>query len=1015
MPLTVVKGPPNSGRTEQVRRRYLELLPRRPILVVPGVDDIFGWERRFTEGDRALVGGQIVHFKDLFGEILELDKERRPEIASELKRMQLMRAAVREEWPAIAERLTDQPGMVDSLLQLVDDFRAELVDVETLEYRIRENDLWYLEKLSHVYRRYLTLLTGEGLTDLPREARRAHDRVADVWGDRPVLFAGFDEMTKLQLEVVNRLAFRAGAEVMVAVTHETDNPALALTDTLLAALLDLAPEGQVVTRTTRREDEDPPHDEVLLELEKRFLRPSRDTDRPLPETGALTIMRSTGERNEAEAIAAEIAALVSSGAGAGDIAVAIDAPAQNGRLLRDTLERFDIPVTLEAETHVRATVTGRSLLHLIAAAGPEDSAVDLLAFLRGPTGPPASVVDELERELRVGGIDSAARAGEILAGDSFAGRGAGHVSAWTDLIEAKDDGEAFAGVLADTAREIAMALLANDPSPVPSGAVITETQAATAIARACRELARRDESDRDLAAFAEALESRALKVWSVPAAGAVRIASPYSLRAKRVGFLFCAALQETSQGDTDRAGPFLSEKDRVALTMSPRRDPEVQQRYLFYSSLTVPTERLWLSCRDSDETGKTEHPSPLIAEVEALFDRDGEGRPLVRRGGRSGSEVTFDPGTAPTVDELARSLAALPDASLLEFAAAGAEEQPGKSIPDRLDAAASAEHRTRRLGSLTLAPVLAALGEGVVLGATEIESYAGCPYRWFIERQLRPQPFEPDPEHLAMGTLLHNTLEDLYRGHPGQIPRPDTLPTWLDELPILVSRNARSRRVNLGGGSVSHAAYRSRAVQIISAHLRRESEWENPRHLPARLEAKIGTRDAEIPPVPMGAWSLKGKIDRIDLSPETGTAVPREAVVIDYKSGSLEKASQKKARKERRFQVQLYLHAVREIWGAEPVAGLYVPLRMGVNPGRGAYSADLVEEMLERGISKEDKVENLDEFIAEGLSMADAAVADLMKGILDHDPATCPDHFDHPAVPDRPVPESEEIAAVSAR
>ena len=29
--------------------------------------------------------------------------------------------------------------------------------------------------------------------------------------------------------------------------------------------------------------------------------------------------------------------------------------------------------------------------------------------------------------------------------------------------------------------------------------------------------------------------------------------------------------------------------------MSEFRDPEIQQRYLFYSTLTVPTERLWLS------------------------------------------------------------------------------------------------------------------------------------------------------------------------------------------------------------------------------------------------------------------------------------------------------------------------------------------------------------------------------------------------------------------------------------
>ena len=55
MPLTIIKGPPNSGRTEQVRHEYMDLLPRAPILVVPSVDDIFDWERRLARDHNALV------------------------------------------------------------------------------------------------------------------------------------------------------------------------------------------------------------------------------------------------------------------------------------------------------------------------------------------------------------------------------------------------------------------------------------------------------------------------------------------------------------------------------------------------------------------------------------------------------------------------------------------------------------------------------------------------------------------------------------------------------------------------------------------------------------------------------------------------------------------------------------------------------------------------------------------------------------------------------------------------
>lgn len=1012
MPLKVVKGPPNSGRTEEIRRRYLELLSRRPLLVVPGVDDIFGWERRLTEGTGAMVGGQIVHFKDLYEEVLELDKERRPASATELQRIQLMREAIRSEWKDVAARLPDQPGLVDSVLRLVDDLRAESVTPETLESRIEEAGLGHLDRLTAVYRRYLDLLVVEaGLTDGPREAERAVERVVEVWGARPVLIAGFDELTRQQLEMVRRLAFVIGVEVTVAVTHEPDNPALALTDQLVSDLLDLGPEDQVSVKTTRREDETPPHDDLLLEVEKRFMRPRRESDRPLPATEALTVLESAGQRNEAEAIAAEISKLIAADVPADQIAVAIEAPAQNGRIIRDTLERFRIPVTLEAETRVGATVTGRALLDLLAAAGPADSATGLLAYLRSPIGPDPELVDLLEREMRIRGIESATAAIELLTGP-LEGE---PPPLWEELTSALRDGEPILELVAAGASRISLAILAADEGEVPSASTVVEAQAGSAIGRACREIERFRGAGKGAADVAAALESEAVKVWEVPASGTVRIASPYSLRAKRMGYLFCAGLQESGLSDTDRAGPFLSVKDRASLRLSPHRDPEVQQRYLFYSSITVPTRRLWLSCRTSDETGKAEHPSPLIGAVEELFAKDEQGRPIVSRGGRSGSEITFQPADAPTPDELARSLAPLEGGPARHLAAAGLEGELAEALASRLDRAEEVELRTRRLESLTLEPILAALGEAAVFGATELEAYAGCPYRWFIERQLDPQPFEPDPDYLTVGTLLHETLEELYRAHPGEIPRPETVDVWLDEVPVLVNRKARSRRIGLGTDSVSHAALRSRATQLISAHLRREAGWEAPRHLPAELEAVFGHGDSEIPPVDMGGWSLKGKIDRVDLSPDTPTGVPREAVVVDYKSGSLDRLSQKKARKERKLQVQLYLHAVREIWGATPVAGIYVPLQAGGGASRGAYSEAVLDEMRDRGVSKEDRLEDLDGFVAEGKEMADAAVIGIMRGLLDHDPATCPDHFDHSAVPDRPGPADEETAGAGAR
>ena len=49
MPLNLIHGPPNSGRAGLVRRRFSAALEREPVLVVPTLDDVFGFERELCE------------------------------------------------------------------------------------------------------------------------------------------------------------------------------------------------------------------------------------------------------------------------------------------------------------------------------------------------------------------------------------------------------------------------------------------------------------------------------------------------------------------------------------------------------------------------------------------------------------------------------------------------------------------------------------------------------------------------------------------------------------------------------------------------------------------------------------------------------------------------------------------------------------------------------------------------------------------------------------------------------
>ena len=56
--------------------------------------------------------------------------------------------------------------------------------------------------------------------------------------------------------------------------------------------------------------------------------------------------------------------------------------------------------------------------------------------------------------------------------------------------------------------------------------------------------------------------------------------------------------------------------------------------------------------------------------------------------------------------------------------------------------------------------MLEEMRERVLWSASSLESWTGCPVKWFVERLLRATDIEPDPEPLARGGLAHAALKD---------------------------------------------------------------------------------------------------------------------------------------------------------------------------------------------------------------------------------------------------------------
>jgi len=502
----------------------------------------------------------------------------------------------------------------------------------------------------------------------------------------------------------------------------------------------------------------------------------------------------------------------------------------------------------------------------------------------------------------------------------------------------------------------------------------------------------------------------------------VRIASPYRLRAGRFDHVFVGSLQDGEFPRRDRGGdPFLSDGQRSALGLEPRRDTEAEERYLFYVCLTLPRRRLFLSYRDSDENGAAEPRSPLLDDVRRLLAPPPNGEALdpveesITRG-RDLAQVVHAVVESPSENALARAVAAYGEdadsAALLE--AAGVVEEVHRRVARRLEAARSAEAAARAPGPLINPAAIESLAAVPAYVGTTLEEFDVCSYRWFAGHELRPQPLDPAPDPLVQGDLMHAALDRLYKERPGgdPLPRPRSLAVWIDRGRSLVAELAAEREL---GGHPAERAIMRRVERLLARFLAEESERDTGGFEPWLLEAGFGEREgSERPALDIDGWRLHGAIDRVDRDHEG------RALVLDYKLSGRVTPHDKFAERAK-LQLQLYLIAVAEHWGAASIGGLYHPLRgTSVRRPRGVVLEEAADALASYRLYDNDLVdrEGLQETLVEARNRAGAIVARMRAGEIGRDPGprqglrghdVCPEYCDFAPICRRDrAPVSEE-------
>lgn len=992
MPLKLIHGPPNSGRAGLVRRRFAAALDRDPVLVVPNVDDVFAFERELCE-EGAVLGGSVTTFRGLVGAVAgAAGAPAVPELTA-AQRLRAISVALAERGERLGplRRSCARAGFAASVSRLLDELQgaglgpgAVQAGAATLEGSA------FLTDVATIFAAYESVRARLGRTDAHAaalDAIRSLPAASEAWRRRPVFVYGIDDLTGNQFELLRGLA--AITEVTMALPFE-DREVLAVRSGLLDRLREgIGVDEEIATAPEPANTESP----LLFDLERRFGvagAPAR------PPGEGLALLRSAGERGEAEAIASTVGGLLHGGAEEEQIAIVLRDPARRGPLLARVLESYGIAVALEAELPVAATGVGGALLALLEAEHGAGRATDVLRWLRGPAGAGRGSVDWLERAVRRGRARMADEALDLWLES--------HDELPYDLRALREAGAAgLSAAAGETATRMAARFVDGDGDGPPPGAGDgTELRAAATISRALAEL---DElgapalSPAELIGF---LRDLSFRVWSGPVEGRVRIADPQRLRASRFDHVVIGSLQD---GEFPRRGggdPFLSDTLRESLGLDPRREEDAEERYLFYTSLSLARRGLVLSYRDCDEAGTAEARSPLLDDVRALLDPPppAEGADPVEEaigGGRRLADVVYPVAAAPSLNELARSLAAAgPGAARSELLdRSGADPAARERIEARLGAASAAEAASRAPGPLRNPAVLEALGEVAAYGGTTLERFDVCSYIWFAEHELRPQPLDPVPDPLVQGGLVHAVLERLYRGPPGGEPRPRaaSLAAWTARASELVGLLAAEMEI---GGRPAERAIRRGAELLLSRFLAEEA-GRGGVFEPWRLEAGFGEgKETEEPSLELDGWRLHGAIDRIDRSPDG------RLLVHDYKVASRVTAAAK-FEEEAKLQLPLYALAARRLWGGEPVGALYHPLRgTRERRPRGLVLEEDREDLASYPLIATDVLppEAFEQVLDQARERAGAIVARMRSGDIRRDPGPRPGLRDHDVCPE---------------
>ncbi len=376
------------------------------------------------------------------------------------------------------------------------------------------------------------------------------------------------------------------------------------------------------------------------------------------------------------------------------------------------------------------------------------------------------------------------------------------------------------------------------------------------------------------------------------------------------------------------------------------RDRAEMETFLFYAAVTRARRELWLIGSGFSASGASRPLSRFVDEVRSHLTPAAWSAALVLRS--PADLVEDDPARLMTLDALRRftwrrvavvSRPTGPEAAKARLATA----LLGRLLerPTERERAAVA---LRRLDPRLLRSPLGARALEREYSASELETWATCPFRHFVKYLLRADPEEDlalrGLDALRQGNVVHAALEQVYK---------TAAPV---EAAFAAAFSSEARDLEVG---LEEDAFRRQALSAVRTFVDEDDPYLRRMTglTPTSFEEPFGRaagKPLEIEaPALGGAIRLRGTIDRIDLLPEVAPTeavlVPprRAAFVTDYKLGGREvdPAYLDGMHQGEKLQLPIYLLALDRVFGLDPAGASFAALgtrrRTGVvDPAIGA-------------------------------------------------------------------------------